>query len=362
MALPLHDLWQHLQRDLFPMLVEECGPLGAKDHEFVQVVSLLPLGSFLPRYGWVGVGCKPHERAWLLHAFIAKAVYGFPSTATLIENLKARTTLRRLCGWQSAADIPSEATFSRAFAQFAADHLPQQIHDKLIEIHCRAKLVGHISRDATAIEGREKPVRKEKPIKPPCKMGRPKKGEVRPKVPKPVESQLGRTLAENLAALPQGCDVGCKHNSKRHTDWWVGYKLHLDVIDGDIPVSALLTSASVHDCLGAIPLGQMTAQRVTALYELMDSAYDAEAIRVAARQWGHVPIIAPNRHRKEPIWLDPAQYRRLEERSAAERVCSRLKENFGARQVRVRGALKVMAHLTFGLIAVAALGIWARLC
>jgi hypothetical protein len=36
--------------------------------------------------------------------------------------------------------------------------------------------------------------------------------------------------------------------------------LHLDTVDGDFPVSAVLTSASVHDSQVAIPLAQLTAQ------------------------------------------------------------------------------------------------------
>ena len=34
-----------------------------------------------------------------------------------------------------------------------------------------------------------------------------------------------------------------------------------------------------------------------------------------------------------------------------ERVYSRLKDEFGGRFIRVRGASKIMAHLMFGLIA-----------
>jgi len=34
-----------------------------------------------------------------------------------------------------------------------------------------------------------------------------------------------------------------------------------------------------------------------------------------------------------------------------ERVYSRLKDEFGARVVRVRGASKIMAHLIFGVLA-----------
>ena len=178
----------------------------------------------------------------------------------------------------------------------------------------------------------------------PKKRGRPKKGEVRPEAPpKRLELQPHRSLAENLADLPQPCDIGCKKNSKGHTEHWIGYKLHLDVMDGDIPVSAILTSASVHDSQVAIPLAQMSAPRVRALYELMDAAYDAPAIHEFVRGLGHVPIIDPNPRGGERIPLDPAQEQRFKERSAAERVNSNLKDNFGGRFVRVRGAAKVMA-------------------
>lgn len=365
MATALHDLWRHLQRDLFPLLTDELGPLGEKDRQFVDVVALLPLGPLLHRYDWSGWGRPPHERTWMLHAFVAKSVYGFATTEALIDALTARPTLRRLCGWDCPSDLPHASTFSRVFTQFATDELPQQILAALIQIHCAPKLVGHVSRDSTAIEGREAPAPKppQAPPPPPRKRGRPKKGEVRPPAPPTkLEVQKDRGLAENLADLPRGCDFGCKAGAKGYLESWLGYKLHLDVIDGDIPVSAVLTSASVHDSQVAIPLMQLTAQRVTSLYELMDSAYDAPAIRDVSRRLGHVPLIDPHPQRSEPVLLDPAQRVRFRERTAAERVNSRLKEEFGGRTVRVRGAAKVMCHLLFGVVVIAALGIWARLC
>lgn len=51
------------------------------------------------------------------------------------------------------------------------------------------------------------------------------------------------TLEQMLAELPRACDVGCKTNSKGRKDFWIGYKLHLDVADGQIPISCVLTSA-----------------------------------------------------------------------------------------------------------------------
>ena len=61
--------------------------------------------------------------------------------------------------------------------------------------------------------------------------------------------------------------------------------------DGQIPISCLLTSASLHDSQAAIPLATLSAERTTNLYDLMDAAYDAEPIRQHSRSLGHVPLI-----------------------------------------------------------------------
>ena len=45
----------------------------------------------------------------------------------------------------------------------------------------------------------------------------------------------------------------------------------IGVADGDIPISVILTSASLHDSQTAIPLTQMSSDRVTYLYDLADS-------------------------------------------------------------------------------------------
>ena len=362
--LDLTTIFHTLQRQLFPVLEEEVGPLTLLDQQFCQVISLTQLGRFTASYEWCGEGRPPCPRVWLAHAFIAKHVYQFPTTGALIQALRTRPTLRRLCGWESAGEVPSEPTFSRAFGEFSEDQLPQRIHENMVKTHPGPKLVGHVSRDATAIEAPERPASKPAAApKPPGKRGRPKRGEERPAPPpKRLELQPSRTLAENLADLPTRCDVGCKRNSKGHQESWIGYKLHLDTIDGDIPVSALLTSASTHDSQVSIPLAQMTAARVTSLYDLMDSAYDAPQIHAFSRSLGHVPIIDPNPRRGEKIPLAPAEAQRFKQRSASERVNSLLKERYGGRWVRVRGAAKVSCHLMFGLLALTASALFARLC
>src|SRR5271169_1202785 len=86
----------------------------------------------------------------------------------------------------------------------------------------------------------------------------------------------------------------------------------------------------------------------------MDTGYDSTAIREKSRDLGHVPIIPFQKRGSEQIELAPHQKARLRERSAVERVFSRLKDEYGAARVRVRGAAKVMTHLMFGILALTA--------
>lgn len=361
----LFDIWNTIQLKLFPWLEEEFDPLSEKEREFVQVVTLLDLPNHMKGFGWQGFGRKKKSRINMAKAFIAKSVYQFETTDILIEYLKSCKNIRRLCGWELSSEVPSSATFCRAFSEFASQRLPEKIHEAMVVKHCNPKIAGHISRDATAIEAREKPrkvAESESSPKPKSKRGRRRKDEiVSPKPPKRVTLQASRSLEENLKDLPSHCNVGTKRNSKGYKDTWIGYKLHLDCIDGDIPISAILSSASLHDSQVAIPLSQMSAQRVVNLYDLMDAAYDSPEIHAFSKSLGHRPIIDNNPRRGEKIQMDPATKTRFAERSTAERVNSNLKDNYGGRNVRVKGASKVMAHLMLGIISITAMQLFRLL-
>ena len=362
-----------IQEDLLPWLDDAMGaPLSRHHQQLVSVLGMARIEALVP--SWQGVPGRPlSERAALARAFVAKSVFNLPTTRLLIDTLSADKTLRRLCGWQRLREVPSEATFSRAFAAFAASALPARLHAALIQETQADRLVGHISRDSTAIEAREKPAQPNPPVPavpPKPKRGRPRKGEVRPAAPlRRIERQAGMSLPMMLADLPQQCDVGTKRNANGHQHSWVGYKLHIDTADGEIPISCVLTSASVHDSQVAIPLATMTAAVVTNLYDMMDSAYDVAAIKQHSRDLGHVPIIDTNPRaatglkqelaqeakRQRRVGHQPAEQIRYRERSTAERVNAGLKDNHGGRTVRVRGPVKVMCHLMFGVLSFTAL-------
>ena len=183
-----------------------------------------------------------------------------------------------------------------------------------------------------------------------------------------MEKQLKMTLAEMINELPQPCDRGGKLNSKGFGESWDGYKLHVDTADQGIPVSFILTSASVHDSQVAIPLATMTAQRVQNFYDIMDSAYYLKEIEEHSRGLNHVPLIDINPRRnvelkeslegekkaRETLHWEPADAARYKERSGSERTNARLKDEFGINTLRVRGHAKVFCHLMFGALIVTA--------
>lgn len=364
----LSQYWLKIQGSLFPWLSEELGEGTAKRQQLVMILEVIRVEDHLPSaLGLVG---RPlSDRAALARAFVAKMVYLLPTTRALLDRLACDIALRRICGWEKPAEVPSESTFSRAFDEFAHAQLPQRVHEALIQRTQGERLVGHLSRDATEIEAREKPVVKPKPEPAPQrKRGRPKKGEQRVQEPTRLQRQTQMTLPAMLKDLPSACDVGTKRNSKGYQETWIGYQLHLDIADGQIPISAILTSASVHDSQVALPLATMSAQRTTSLYDLMDSAYDASEIAAHSRSLGHVPIIDCNPRsnavlkaeleaeakRWQWLGLERPEDVRYRERSAAERVNGRLKDEFGGRFIRVRGHAKIMCHLMFGLLALTA--------
>jgi len=342
---------QSVQQSLFPHL-EACFPkvLAEPEKQLIKILELIQIEKYVPVTAcrqWLG---RPiQEREAIARAFVAKAVLQYPHTRSLRNALRSTPNLQMICGFAQRQDIPSESTFSRAFAEYAQADSGRIVHDALVQEHLSLELIGHDSRHSTAIVGREKPAKKPPEVNAPKKQGRPAKGEERPPAePKRMEVQRHQSAPEAIALLPRVCDRGTKKNAKGYKESWNGYKLHLDVNDIGLP---LLTSASVHDRQVAIPLMKLTSSKVTYCYDLMDAAYDATLIWEQSRELGHVPIIDRNPRGQEGIPLAPHEALRYNERTTVERSNGRLKEELGGRTVMVRGADKVMMHLMFGIIA-----------
>jgi hypothetical protein len=136
----------------------------------------------------------------------------------LRSRLAVDAVLRRLLGFESNRPLPSEATFSRAFAEFARLGLPGKAHEALVRKHLGASMIGHIARDATAICARERAqysaaetaaFNAAKADKAPRRRGRPAAGSAKLEKAVPrsrIPAQLLQTPQEALADLPQLCN------------------------------------------------------------------------------------------------------------------------------------------------------------
>ncbi len=368
----LSKMWRkikNIENSLFPELREQLGVLSSKEEKLIKILDFAQIEDNITA---VKITNPPKDREEIARAFIAKSVYNLQTTRDLIDRLKVDRVLRVLCGWRYAKDIPSESKFSRVFHELSRQHIAQKSHAQFIRNYLSATLFIYNASDATAIKMREKPVKKEKKAKVRRKRGRPRKGEATaPKTPTILQQQKEMTDAqEMISLLPVACDVGVKKSAKGYKETWIGGKLHMSVVDGDIPVTAIFTSASVHDSSVALPLIKQTSQRVDYLYDLMDAAYDAKIIRTYSQECGHKPIIDINsknaKQRKAHIVLEKEEQKKFaslhlpysldthhyNQRSMVERVNAYLKDDFGCSKIYYRGAVKVASVLNFAILSI----------
>ena len=358
MSLIVSSIWSQIERSLFPAI--ECAleeELSELLRRVISTLEIVRIEEHVRSASWQMRGRPRVSRASIARAFVAKAVLGIPLTKGLRGALLGDRALRRICGFARPGDVPSESTLSRAFAEFAQTELGQRVHDALAAQHVGNLVVTHVCRDSTAISAREKPAKKpRKECKPAQKRGRKGKNDPprEPRELKRLQKQRNQSPEEAFAELPAVCDKGCKLDTHGNHHYWVGYKEHIDWTDNGFPLTVRITSASVHDSQVAIPMAKYTASKRVVLYELMDAAYDADHILAAIRELDHVPIIAISARRKNMPPFDPATQRRYNVRTTAERGNGRLKDEFGCRNVRVRGVAKVHQHVMFGLLALCA--------
>jgi hypothetical protein len=294
------------------------------------------------------------------------------TTRDLIDRLYSDRVLRVLCGWRYKNDIPSEAKFSRVFKELSDLQIAQKTHEKFVKEYLSDTIFMYNATDATKIPLRQKPVKVEKEEKPKLKRGRPKKGEKRePIKPKILEQQKDmKTTDEMLSLVSTDCGVGIKQNSKGNREVWIGGKLHISAVDGDIPITAFYSGANVHDSSVALPLMKETSKRVTYLYDLQDAGYYSKIIEEYSKKLNHRPIIDINPGRsvslKEEIQLKKEEKEKFKffnlqqssdihhynQRSMVERVNKYLKDDFGCNTIYYQGATKVASVIAFGILSI----------
>ena len=154
LANTIADIWKRFQGELFPNLTQDLGPLTANHQRFVAVLDLKPVEAFIQTHS-SGRGRPLEDRRALARSFIAKAVWDLPTTRALIDRLQCDPKMRRLCGWERVGEIPSESTFSRAFAEFAEMALPERMHVALIASGYSQRAIAHAMNRSPATISRE---------------------------------------------------------------------------------------------------------------------------------------------------------------------------------------------------------------
>ena len=294
----LSKMWHkvlNLESTLFPVLKEELrlNELSSKEQ---KLISILDFAEIENNITVVAVTNTPKDREEIARAFIAKSVYNLQTTRDLIDRLHIDRTLRIICGWRYKTNIPSESKFSRVFKELSDLKIAEKTHERFVKEYLGNKLFFYNATDATKIPLREKSIKIEKEKPKPKKRGRPKKGESRePIKPSILNRQVEmQTVDEMLLLVSTDCGVGVKQNSKGNREVWIGGKLHISAVDGDIPIVAFYSGANVHDSSLALPLIKETSQRVNYLCDLQDAGYDADIIRAFSKKYSHRPIIDIN--------------------------------------------------------------------
>ncbi len=356
---------RNLESTLFPYLEEALGGLTSKESKLIRILDFAQIEDFVST---VAITNPPKNRQAIARAFVAKAVYNLETTRDLIDRLRADRTLRLICGWRYRYQIPHESTFSRVFALMAQTKVADKAHQKFISEYLSDTLFFYNSTDSTAIEVREKPLRVKKEPKVKKKRGRKKKDDLTQTAPQEEKLSIAQLSMNSTSQMMQSISThsnrGGKINSKGNGYYWIGGKLHLGVVDGDIPITALYSSASVHDSQVAIPVINETSNRVDYFYDLCDKGYDSETIKAFSVKKGHVPIIDINPRNSEETKMAIEANRMLEKmnfatpmsnhyshRSSVERVNSYLKDSFGCKHIYVKGGVKIASHLMFGVLA-----------
>jgi hypothetical protein len=345
------------QKEIVPELKQHFRYITNKHEQLLLILDLIDINVIYPNSAWNTRFGRPIEhRHKFVIAFIAKALWNIAQTNTLIEYLKVDKVLRAICGFDERNFLlPSESTFSRAFAEISDSKVGEKLLEYIIIVHCSETLQEHVSIDGSAIPVAEKanPVTK---IWVKTKSGK-KKRVVKNKNSSTI--QLTQDTDTILNSLSTVCDYGTKKDSKGYKYTWKGYKLHVAVNDYNIPVAAIVTSASVNDTLAAIPLIRTVEDRVDNLYYLMDKGYDATAIRTEINNHGKVGLIDFNHrgNKNDTREFMPHEQTRYGNRAFSESLFSHLKMQHLPSYILYRGIDKVKTVLNFALSVIATLQI-----
>lgn len=180
---PADTIPSHVQERPFSFLAGMDEEFAPTLKQVVTALETIEIERFLPDSR--GAGRPPMIRGRWTRAFVATATLRLPMTEALIDLLEAAQPLRRLCGFSTDHRIFGKHRILRAFAEFVEIRLVERSHEALVQRPPVNHMEGHVARDRTAIEAREKSTAKVPTVatKMPRRCGRPQRGKVRPPGP-----------------------------------------------------------------------------------------------------------------------------------------------------------------------------------
>ena len=341
-------LWFEISQMVSSLAEDDFGPLDEKYQLFVSTCEAVIKAKDFSYAKWSGNGRPLNSRIAIAKAFIYKATFNIPTTKELVRQLHAEPVARRLCGWSSAGQIPSETGFSNANKEFAERGFSEKWFEDVVVKNHGDLHVDTISYDSAPIKVRAKAANVKREL-----------AKLEPDQPVPPNDRLERQLTQDaetsLAELPTECEWGQKRNAQGKKEQWKGGKYHVAVTQDGFPVAWKYTSASLHDSQVMIPLAKQASARVEHYFDLADAAYDSEIIRSASANEGTIAIIDRNRRnsKDEQPLMSETEAEIYKQRTSAERYFSHLLESHGGRTVRVRTPKKITLHLMYGTLVIA---------
>lgn len=261
----------------------------------LQTIDAEPLLRVLDGPDDLGRGGYAARLLW--SALIAGVVYRLPSVAELRRNLASNPYLRFVCGMGSAANVPSESTFSRFLTRLI-------LHETLLDA-CVDDLV---RRFAALAPGFGEAVVADSTDIHAFARGK-KTGSADPDASWSAKGSKEVSSKRGTQAKPSNemRDTGGNGDKKKAKDkyWWFGYKLHL-LVDAkyEVPIAAKVTTAKTADRTQLRPL----LEKRDALLPIRslklciaDGGYDSRSNTLAITERGAIPVIPLNPgNEKEP--------------------------------------------------------------
>jgi len=294
--------------------LHSCRQLCGQEHDTVGwIVKQLPLSQLVAQaYGLPAGqppvkrrGRKPHNRLAMTVALLYMQTEHIPYLADLAKRLHDDDDFAQRCGFATHEKRPQRWDLSRHFWRLAGWDFAAHLQWALVQAAMGLGLVSGagVAIDSTEITGHEAASSEPKPTAgmSPSQRRRWEEKQAQQR----LQEAHSLSFHEQVAKLPTAADWGRKRDSKGHMHDWFGYKLHLAVDTGpyEIPLLAVLTSASCHDLRAAYPLVRGLRERWPQLqprHWVYDSAYDAKDLYGYHAAYGQQMIAELNWRTAQP--------------------------------------------------------------